>query len=121
MAPNATDTSWQQGQDALREQVRRVTTLLRSIEDPLPPAVGQWNLGEVAMHLSQVWAGLPNLTGVAGDSPVRSIGELGEATVLAVKSDPERDLRVLADRIETQAHEYLSACVGADPQAPRPC
>jgi len=87
------------------------------------------------MHLSQVWDGLsglarqdlatfqelvPNLTGVTGDAPLRNIGELGEMTVLAVKSDPERDPRVLADRIETQAHEYLSACVGADPQAPRP-
>lgn len=135
MVPNATKTSWQQGQDALREEVGRVTTLLRSIEDPLPAAVGQWNLGEVAMHLSQVWGGVsglarqdltqfdelvPSLTGAAGDAPLRNIGELGEMTVLAVKSDPERDPRVLADRIEAQAQEYLSACVGTDPQAPRP-
>src|SRR5437588_3060253 len=135
MAPSATHTSWQQGQEALREEVRRVATLLRSIEDPLPPAVGQWNLGEVAMHLSQVWAGLsglarqdlapfqesvPSLSSVAGDAPLRNIGELSEMTVLAVKSDPERDPRVLADRIEAQAQEYFSACVGADPQAPRP-
>ena len=135
MVPSATKTSWQQGQDALREEVRRVTTLLRSIDDPLRPALGQWNLGEVAMHLSQVWGGVsgltrqdltlfqelvPSLTGAAGDAPLRNIGELGEMTVLAVKSDPERDPRVLADRIEAQAQEYFSACVGADPQAARP-
>jgi uncharacterized protein (TIGR03083 family) len=135
MVLNATKTSWQQGQDALREQVCRVTNLLRSIEDPLPPAVGQWNLGEVAMHLSQVWRGVPglarqdltpfhelvpSLTGVAGDAPLRNIGELAEMTVLAVKSDPERDPRVLADRIEAQAQEYFSACAGAQPQTPRP-
>src|SRR5919205_2045591 len=92
MVASATQTSWQQGQDALREEVRRVTTLLRSIDDPLPGAVGQWNLGEVAMHLSQVWAGLATLASVAGDSLVQSIGELGEATVRSVNSDPERDL-----------------------------
>jgi hypothetical protein len=135
MVPSATETSWRQGQDALREEVRRVTTLLRSIDDPLRPALGQWNLGEVAMHLSQVWGGLsgltrqdltlfqelvPSLTGAAGDAPLRNIGELGEMTVLAVKSDPERHPRVLADRIEAQAQEYFSACVGADPQAARP-
>lgn len=135
MVLDATKTSWQQGQDALRAEVRRVTTLLRSIKDPLPPAVGQWNLGEVAMHLSQFWAGLsglarqdltpfqelvPSFTGVAGDAPLRNIWELGDMTVLAVKSDPERDPRVLADRIETQAQDYLSACVGAQPQTPRP-
>jgi hypothetical protein len=44
---------WQQGQDALRDEVARVSTLLRSIRDPRAFAVGQWNLGEVAMHLSQ--------------------------------------------------------------------
>ncbi|MDQ3825397.1 MAG: SCP2 sterol-binding domain-containing protein [Actinomycetota bacterium] len=135
MVPNATQTSWQQGQDALREEVRRVTTLLRSIDDPLHPALGQWNLGEVAMHLSQVWGGVsglarqdltlfrelvPSLAGAAGDAPLRNIGELGEMTVLAVQSDPERHPRVLADRIEAQAQEYFSACVGADPQAARP-
>jgi hypothetical protein len=37
-----------------------------------------------------------------------------------VNSDPERDLAVLADRIEARAQEYFSDCVGADPDAPRP-
>src|SRR5437764_12064334 len=71
MVPNATKTDWQQGQDALREEVGRVTTLLRSIDDPLPPAVGQWNLGEVAMHLSQAWGGV---SGLARQDAVRRVG-----------------------------------------------
>jgi hypothetical protein len=49
----ATTVDWQQGQDALRDEVRRVTALLRSVGDPAVHAVGQWSLGEVAMHLSQ--------------------------------------------------------------------
>ncbi|MDQ4031651.1 MAG: hypothetical protein M3332_05035 [Actinomycetota bacterium] len=49
------------GEDALRDEVRRVTTLLRSIRDPEAPAVGQWNLAEVAMHLSQAWVVVPGL------------------------------------------------------------
>ncbi|MGH3671159.1 MAG: hypothetical protein ACRDSH_11060 [Pseudonocardiaceae bacterium] len=32
-----------------------MTTLLRSTQDPGPAAVGQWNIAEVAMHLSQAW------------------------------------------------------------------
>ncbi|HYZ37693.1 MAG TPA: maleylpyruvate isomerase N-terminal domain-containing protein [Pseudonocardiaceae bacterium] len=134
MVLSATQTSWRHAQEALREEVGRVTTLLRSIDDPLPGAVGQWNLGEVATHLSHVWSGLLGLarqdlaklrevldpSGEAGGSPLRNIGELGAATVSAVKSDPERNLRVLADRIETRAQDYLSACVRADPQAPCP-
>ena len=126
---------WQQGQDALRDEVARVTTLLRSIHDPEPHAVGQWNLGEVAMHLSQAWVVIPGLArrdlsgayevvpgfvDVAGDSLIRDMGDLADTTVRGVKSDPERDLAVLADRIEARAQEYFSDCVGADPDAPRP-
>jgi hypothetical protein len=111
-----------------------VTTLLRTVADPGAHAVGQWNLGEVAMHLSQAWVAVPglarrdlsrvhevtpSLAGVAGDSLIRDIWDLGETTVLGVRSDPERDPHVLADRIEARAQEYLSECVGADPDAPR--
>jgi hypothetical protein len=130
VASSAIQTDWQRGQAALRQEVCRVTTLLRSIEDPLIPALGQWNLAEVAVHLSHAWSGLPALARQdlarfqdALHNPdgvlLRSIDELGNATALAVKSDPERDLRALADRIESQAREYFSACVGEDPQAPR--
>lgn len=134
MVASATKAEWKQGQDALRHEVRRVTTLLRSIRDPEPHAVGQWNLGEVAMHLSQAWIAVPglarrdnsrinevvpSLAGTAGNSLIRDMWDLGETTILAVKSDPERNLGVLADRIEARAQEYFSECVGADPNAPR--
>ncbi|MGH3971753.1 MAG: SCP2 sterol-binding domain-containing protein [Pseudonocardiaceae bacterium] len=135
MAAAGATVDWHQGQDALRDEVARVTALLRSIQDPGPPAVGQWNLGEVAMHLAQVWIGLPSLArrdlsrvyevvpdlaGVAGDSLIRDLWDLGDMTTHAVRSDTERNLGVLADRIEAQAEEYFSECVGADPDAPRP-
>ncbi len=135
MVASATKAEWQQGQDALRDVVRRVTALLRSVENPGPHAVGQWDLGEVAMHLSQAWVAVPglarrdlsriyevvpSLVDVAGESLIRDMWELGETTVLGVKADPERDPKVLADRIEARAQEYLSECAGADPNAPRP-
>jgi hypothetical protein len=126
---------WQQSQDALRDEVGRVTTLLRSIQDPGAPAVGQWNLGEVAMHLTQAWIvapGLarrdlsrfyeviPSIAGMAGESLIRDMWDLAEVTKLGVKSDPERDLGVLADRIDARAEKYFSECRGTDPDAPRP-
>ena len=97
--------------------------------------MGQWNLAEVAMHLSQVWMAvpglarrdlsrvhevMPSLAGVAGDSLIRDMWELADTTTLGVKSDPERDPGALADRIEARAEEYFSECVGADPDAARP-
>lgn len=135
MAARGSQAHWQQGQDALRDEVARVTALLRSIPDPGPPAVGRWNLAEVAMHLSQAWIAVPglarrdlsrvhevvpSLAGVAGDSLIRDMWDLADTTTLAVESDPERDLVVLADRIEASAQEYFSECAGADPDAPRP-
>ncbi len=128
MVANATKASWQQGQDALRDVVGQVTTLLRSIEDPGAPAVGQWNLGEVAMHLSQVWVNLPavarqdlspvhellpSTADTGGGAMIRDIWDLGDLMILGVKSDPERDLKVLADRIEARAEKYFSECAEA--------
>ncbi|MGH3719056.1 MAG: hypothetical protein ACRDRI_09500 [Pseudonocardiaceae bacterium] len=51
MVASETQAAWRQGQDALRDEVRRVTALLRSIQDPEHHAVGCWSLSEVAMHL----------------------------------------------------------------------
>ncbi len=39
---------------------------------------------------------------------------------LTLKSDAERDLGVLADRIEERAEEYLGKCAGRSPDEPRP-
>jgi uncharacterized protein (TIGR03083 family) len=132
---SATQTDWEQTQDALRDEVRRVTALLRSVRDPQAPAVGDWSIAEVAMHLSQAWivvpglAGrnlsgiyevMPGLAGVAGDSLIRDMWELNEVTSLGVRSDPERDLAVLADRIEARAQEYLSECAGQSAEELRP-
>jgi hypothetical protein len=66
MVASASRLDWQHSQDALRDEVGRVTALLRSIRDPgAAPVVGQWNLAEVALHLSQVWRGIPEM--VRGD------------------------------------------------------
>jgi hypothetical protein len=40
MIASVSAAEWQQSQDALRDEVRRVT-LMRSIDDPEVPAVGQ--------------------------------------------------------------------------------
>jgi hypothetical protein len=132
---SGSEIDWQQSQDALRDEVARVTVLLRSIQDARPHAVGQWNLGEVAMHLSQAWVTVPGLArrdlsrlyevvpsiaDVAGESVVRDMWDLGEVTKLAVKSDPERNPAVLADRIEQRAKEYFGECAGHAPDELRP-
>lgn len=126
---------WRRAQDALRTEVSRVTALLRSVHDPGAPAVGEWNLAEVAMHLSQAWVVvpglargdlsgayevLPGLGGTAGESLITNLWDLGGVTVDAVRADAERDPRVLADRIEVRAQEFFDECEGRSPDEPHP-
>jgi uncharacterized protein (TIGR03083 family) len=135
MIASATRADWQRAQDALREEVKRVTALLRSVRDPAAPAVGQWDIAEVATHLSQAWVAvtglawgdlsdlyelIPSIGHRAGESLIRDIWELEDLTVLGVRSDPERDLAVLADRIEQRATRYFSECATYSPDEPRP-
>ncbi len=126
---------WGQAQDALRAEVSRVTTLLRSARDPTARAVGEWNLAEVAMHLSQAWVTvpalargdlsriyevLPNGAGPAGGLPLPDLWDLGGMTIEAVRADPERDLGVLADRIEARALAFFDECTGREGEEVRP-
>jgi hypothetical protein len=135
MIASVSAAQWQHSQDALRDEVRRVTTLMRSISDPGIPAVGQWNIGEVALHLSQNWmlvpglarqdlsrykAVVPGIADVAGDSMIPNMWDNADMNALALKSDTERGLAVLADRIEERAKEYFGECAGHSPDEPRP-
>lgn len=130
-----TQLEWERTRDTLRDEVNRVTELLRSVRDPAVPAVGSWTLAETAMHLSQVWLvapGLarhdlsriyevmPSLENRAGASLIRDIWELAGVTDLGVRSDPERDPAVLADRIEARAQAYFEDCAGRSADEWRP-
>ncbi|MPZ66345.1 MAG: hypothetical protein GEU83_12820 [Pseudonocardiaceae bacterium] len=131
----AVEVGWERAQDALRDEVHRVTALLRSVRDPAAPAVGTWDLAETAMHLSQVWlvapglaredlSGIyeviPGLAGTAGASLIADIWELAGVTDLGVRSDPERDPVVIADRIEARAQAYFEDCAGRSADEWRP-
>jgi uncharacterized protein (TIGR03083 family) len=135
MVANVSAAQWQRNQDALRDEVQRVTTLMRSISDPGIPAVGQWDIADVAMHLSQNWmlvpglarqdlsrykAVVPGIADVPGDSMIPDMWDNADMNALALKSDAERDLAVLADRIEERAEEYFDECAVHSPDEQRP-
>ncbi|HET7487858.1 MAG TPA: maleylpyruvate isomerase family mycothiol-dependent enzyme [Acidimicrobiales bacterium] len=116
---------WRTAARQLEAEVKRVTAMLRSVPDPAAPALGQWSVAEVAMHLSQAWIAVPGmarqdlgevramLPSVGDRSLVPDIWALGDLTVDGVEADPERDPAVLADRIEARAAAYLAALDGA--------
>src|ERR1700742_3577519 len=97
VATRATTVDWAQLQAALREEVRRVAALLRSIRDPEATTVGGWSIAELAMHLSQVWIVvpgmarrdlsriyevMPSLAGAAGESLIKDFWDLEKVTTL---------------------------------------
>jgi hypothetical protein len=134
-AASLAETRWAAAQDALGDMVGRVTALLRTLPDANAASVGEWTAGEVAMHLSQVWLVvpglargdladihevLPDLEGTAGESLITDVWELGEVTKLGVASDDERNLHVLADRIDERAAAFFAAAADHDADEPRP-
>ncbi|MGI9084677.1 MAG: hypothetical protein ACR2FE_05220 [Aeromicrobium sp.] len=115
--------AWRASRAALAAEVTRVVTLLRDTPDPPPRRSGEtWGFAELATHLSHGWMTLPQLAQgdegpiieLVGQSAITHPSEMGALTEGAVASDPERDPRALADRIETAASTYLSSCVDAD-------
>lgn len=128
---------WARVRGALRSEVARVGELFRSIQDgraPDGPGVGSWSGGDVAMHLSQTWIALPGLArgdlaevdavvpgrAPAGASLIGTLDDLGPFTMTAVPNDPERDLRVLAERIEARAEVHLADCARGSAHDRRP-
>lgn len=127
---NATTVDWGQAQQALRDEVQRVTALLRSVRNPTAPALGEWDIAQLAMHLSQAWVAVsdfargdlsrisevvPTLPGTTEPSLIRDMEDLSGVTTQAVRSDDERDLNVLADRIDESAREFFAESVGRSP------
>lgn len=127
--------AWAALQTALAAEVARVATLLRSLQTQQRPApvLGRWDLADIAMHLSQTWIAIPGLARAdlaeveaivpgrgAGSSVARDVGQLGAVTLSAVAADPERDLSVLAERIETRSRDYLARCAATDPDLHQP-
>jgi len=130
MTTDAPTVNWADAQETLRNAVTRLTTMLRTIPASTSTVLGEWNPTEVAMHLSQAWTVvpgmarrdlsralevLPGMAATASGSLIAHIGELADMTKLGVGSDPERDLGVLADRIDERAAEFFAASSGAPP------
>lgn len=118
LAPAPVD--WGLARKALAETVPRVTALLRSGPNPDVPALGQWTLAEVATHVTQAWAIIPQLALGEEAAPLADIWELSAMTTSLVDEETERDLGVLADRIEASSDEFLRTLLDADPDEVAP-
>lgn len=83
----------------LEHAIPRLTGLLREVEDPGAAAIGYWSVAEVAAHVSHVLASCAQMAEGAG-SPIEDHRSIPAGWDRALAQDPERDLEVIAGRIE---------------------
>ena len=127
--------TWGEARAALAAAAALVPPLFAQVRDPKVHAVGEWNVGELAVHMTHAWAAMPNLArrdvaamqaalpampdlpiGTPAGSMLPSLDLLAVATVAAVKADPERDLGILAERIKAGIKRFCTEFDGdADP------
>lgn len=95
--------------------VARFTAQLRTVTDGSKNAIGDWSIAEVAAHVSLLYGIYPMMVRGA-PSPVERIEDVGDVSASLLASYEERDLRVLADRVDEAWDEYAAAVkeVGSD-------
>ncbi len=98
---------------------RRFADALGQVGDPAARAVGVWSIAETAVHVSQ--SSPYFLAAARGQAQLEDVNDNAATTVRDVAAEPERDLRVLADRIvrgERDLAAYARATGGDPPVNP---
>jgi hypothetical protein len=94
--------------DAITRNTTKLSALLRSASHPERPAVGEWNVGDVAVHVSQIFNVL-TATARGSGSIIDDVWELGTLTKMTVGGESDRDFATLAQRVDERSAEFLSA------------
>lgn len=111
-------SDWNEVRDAVEAMAGRISTLIRSINDPGAPALGVWTAGQLAAHITHVYEVDRDLLNQV-PPPLDDLADLGELTQAKVRDEAVCDPRALADRVEAAAAEFLAVAGrmhGAEPR-----
>ena len=100
---------------AVEKTAFRLSLLLRAVTKPEKNAIGVWSVAETANHLSHCY---PSFVDVFRRGFSVGIDEIDAHSAEVLAEDHERDLDVLADRIETGAREYTGVVASLDEDEP---
>jgi uncharacterized protein (TIGR03083 family) len=79
---------------------------IRGIRNPDVPAVGTWTVRDVAAHLGDAFEVHQKV--VRGDNaPIDTMDQIAEVNQRMIDANPERDVDVLADRVESATNVYV--------------
>jgi hypothetical protein len=109
---------WAGSLAAVASLASRTSQLVRSIPDPTVPALGVWDAGQLAAHLTHVFEVDRDLLNEV-PSPLEDLADLAELTQSKVRDEAVRDPAALADRIEAAAAEFLAVAAGLSGSEPR--
>ncbi len=107
------DVDGTEARSAVREVAGRVSELLRGARSPSAPALGVWDLTDVAAHLSHALDAIAAMA-EGGGGVLEDIWALSSLTERLVEGESERDLSALADRIEASTTRLLSLTEAGD-------
>ena len=95
-----------------------LASLLRSAKAPEAPALGEWDVTDLAVHISLA---IDAVTAMArgSDSVLDDVWDLSTLSGVLVRGESERSLPVLADRIQASVADFLSTVDAAPADAVR--
>jgi uncharacterized protein (TIGR03083 family) len=103
----------EQSLEQLRDSEQRFCALLRAVDDPSRNAIGKWDIGTVATHVSHIFRMYPSVA-YGTPSSVPDHLDLASAWDKLLEEDRERDPLRVADRIQTYTDEFFDAITRAD-------
>ncbi|HEX8770354.1 MAG TPA: maleylpyruvate isomerase family mycothiol-dependent enzyme [Acidimicrobiales bacterium] len=96
-----------EAQAAVKRGAARLSELVLAASHPERPALGDWNVGDVAVHVSHIFSVL-TATARGGGSIIDDVWDLGTMTKVMVAGESDRDFKTIAERIDQGSAEFLS-------------
>lgn len=102
-----TTVDWAAARQAVARAGPRLTAMLRSATKPEAPALGEWDVTQVATHVSH---GMDTITAMSrgGGNLVEDLSGLGVLTRVMVAGEGRKPLSELADRIDASVAGFLA-------------
>lgn len=110
---------WPAAQTAAAHAAGRLSTLLRSVQHPEAPALGRWNVTDVAAHISHSLDATGAMA-AGGGGVLTDLWDLSMLTEGMVQGESERNLAALADRIVATTTRFLATVRAAGEDGARP-
>ena len=110
-----TSVDWAAARRAVGQAGPRLTAMLRSVSKPDAPAIGEWDLSQVAVHVSLVTDAVRAMT-KGGGNLISDIWDLSALSQVLVEGEGRRAPAEMADRIDASVADFLAAveAAGAD-------